>query len=436
MPKVKEGVNAELPLPVRAKTKRLVPGAVRGESGAMPAPCQSHEQLVQRFHALRDVLAAHARLWRPAPFHEFRPAWCETHRDFAVYLLGLDDDRVEALAADNLALIDLVGRFVPALLDLHGLIELPRRDVCLVADNVHHCRHVPGRKQDQIEAFAGAVGTVAAPLLEWCAGKGHLGRLLGGHWRQTVLSLELDETLCGEGKRLAAKAGVEQDFRMADVLAAESGAHLAGRHAVALHACGDLHLALLRGAAERGAPAVDLAPCCYYRTSAKEYVPLNPDAGLRLSRDELHLAVSETATAGARDRRQRDRAMAWKLAFVEFRAERGIPRERTFKPVPAGWYSAGFATWMERLARREGVDPPAQPDWPAWEERGWARQREVMRLNLARLVFRRPLEIWLALDRALFLARHGYRVGLAEFCDRALTPRNLLISARLDPEAG
>jgi hypothetical protein len=392
--------------------------------------------LIARFHALRDLLSMHAGLWRPAPFHAPRPAWCERHPDFVAHLLSLEDDQVAALASDKRSLIDLAGRFIPTLQALRDLIDLPVLDARLAADNVHHARHVPGRKQAQIEAFAGAIGAVAAPLLEWCAGKGHLGRLLGGHWRQPVLSLELDDGLCAAGERLAAKTGVGQAFLRADALSDDSASHLGGRHVVALHACGDLHLALLRGAVARGALAVDLAPCCYYRIADTDYTPLNPDAGLALSREELHLAVTETATAGARERRQRDRAMAWKLAFVELRAERGVPRGRTFKPVPAAWYGLGFAAWMERLAEREGIDlrgpPDRPPNWPAWEAKGRLRQREVMRLDLARLVFRRPLEIWLALDRALFLARHGYRVRLAEFCDRALTPRNLLISARLD----
>lgn len=398
----------------------------------MPAAEISLSDLTGRFHRLDGLLTAHDGLWRPAPFHVPRPEWCERHPDYAAHLLALSDDRVAALASDNRALIDLARRFIPGLHELSELIDLPRLDQRLAATNAHHTSHIPGRKQAQIEAFAGSVGEVATPLLEWCAGKGHLGRLLGGYWRRPVLSLELDQTLCCEGKRLAARAGVEQDFLTADALDPDASRHLAGHHAVALHACGDLHLALLRGAVERGATAVDLAPCCYYRTSAKDYVPLNPDAGLRLSRDELHLAVTETATAGARDRRQRDRAMAWKLAFLEFRAEGGIPRERTFKPIPAGWYGSGFDAWMERLAKREGLEFPARPDGPAWEAKGWARQRDVMRLDLARLAFRRPLEIWLALDRALYLARRGYRVSLAEFCDRAVTPRNLLIQARID----
>ena len=38
---------------------------------------------------------------------------------------------------------------------------------------------VPGRKRAQIEAFAAHLPAAGLPLLEWCAGKGHLGRRLG-----------------------------------------------------------------------------------------------------------------------------------------------------------------------------------------------------------------------------------------------------------------
>ena len=396
----------------------------------MSAPFISLAELAQRFQRLGSLLSCHEDLWRPTPFHVPRPDWCRRYPAYTEHLLTLDERTIAELAADNQALIALAGRFVPRLAELAGLIVLPRVAAPHVPVDARLAGHVPGRKQAQIEAFAGSVGEPAAPVLEWCAGKGHLGRLIGHRWQRAVLSLERDATLCAEGGRLARRAGVAQDFVTADALRPDSMRHLAGRHAIALHACGDLHRALLHGVAERAVPALDLAPCCYYRTAAKQYVPLNPDANLRLSRDELHLAVTETATAGARDRRQRDQAMAWKLAFLEWRAERDIPRERTFKPVPGPCYGHGFAGWLGRLCDREGLQAPRPDEAPAWEARGWNRQREVLRLDLARLAFRRPLEIWLLLDRALFLARRGYAVGLAEFCDRRTTPRNVLISAR------
>ncbi len=290
---------------------------------------------------------------------------------------------------------------------------------------------IPGRKLAQVEAFAEAMGAPARAVLEWCSGKGHLGRWLASRWGVPVASLELDAALCAEGDALARRARLAQRFVCADALDPASARHLAGRHAVALHACGDLHVALIRGAVASGAAALDLSPCCYYRTASAEYRPLNPDARLKLGRDELHLAVTDTATAGARDLRQRDRGMAWKLAFLNLReALAGIEPARPFKPVPAAWTSLGFEAWCRRLALREGIAVPAHYDWSALEAAGWARRREVVRLELVRHVFRRPLEIWLALDRVLYLERAGYRVRLAEFCDRSLTPRNLLISAR------
>ncbi|MNG29795.1 hypothetical protein D3C84_1152830 [compost metagenome] len=53
-------------------------------------------------------------------------------------------------------------------------------------------------------------------------------------------------------------------------------------------------------------------------------------------------------------------------------------------------------------------------------------------LELLRNLFRRPLELWLVLDRALFLEEQGYRVRPGLFCDYPLTPRNLLILAERD----
>ena len=50
---------------------------------------------------------------------------------------------------------------------------------------------------------------------------------------------------------------------------------------------------------------------------------------------------------------------------------------------------------------------------------------------IVRHAFRRPLEVWLALDLAVRLENDGYSVSLGRFCERRLTPRNLLISARL-----
>jgi hypothetical protein len=72
-------------------------------------------------------------------------------------------------------------------------------------------------------------------------------------------------------------------------------------------------------------------------------------------------------------------------------------------------------------------------DWPYWLAVGRRRFRQVRRHELLRHLFRRPLELWLVLDYAVFLEEQGYRVRLGTFCERTLTPRNLLLDARRDP---
>ncbi len=387
--------------------------------------------LETRLLRLGAELRRHEPFWRPSVFHDARPAWRAKHAALAQSVLALDDDRCDHLASDNIALGAWAIELIPDWRTCIELSHLPGPDAAVPVDRGRASWHTPGRKQAQIEAFAAATGAPIAPLLEWCAGKGHLGRHYARRWGSPVASLDHDAGLCRGGADLAHRSGIAQAFIVADALAPSSAEHLAGRHAVALHACGDLHHTLLRGAVGR-ARAIDLSPCCYYRTSSPRYRPFNPEADLPLSRDELHLPVTETAaTAGERARRLRDQAMARKLGYLAWYADHvGTPRPPGLKPVPSAWNGLIFEEYALRMAARDGLTPTTGTDWAGYMEIGAVRRREVMRLNLVRMAFRRPLEVWLALDQAVFLERAGYHARLSEFCAASLTPRNILVSAR------
>jgi len=288
---------------------------------------------------------------------------------------------------------------------------------------------IPGRKRAQIEAFAAAARCGRRPVLDWCGGKGHLGRLLAGRWQVAVHTLEIDAALCQAGERLAQRLGIDQSFVAADALNADLRA-IGDRHAVALHACGELHRRLIRDGAAAGIARFDVAPCCYHLHLEAGYRPLAAASTLALTADDARLAVTETVTAGERERRQHARAQAWKLAFVAWRAEAGGETYRPFKPVPAAWLRGGFADFLTAMCRRENLALPPDGDFARLERQGEARQREAARLGIVRQAMRRALEVWLAGDLAVFLEERGYAVELGVFCAGALTPRNLLISAR------
>ena len=385
----------------------------------------------ERLRQLDALLLASREFWHPQPFREHRPVWCARWPALLEQLLALPDDAVVHLSADSAAAMRLLAACCPALAELHVLAALPVRTSKTLSDHGERWAwEIPVRKRQQIEAFAAAVDSENEPILDWCGGKGHLGRLLALQFKQPVRTLEIDRQMCAQGESLAGRLGLNQQFLPADALTAEDILQPL-QHAVALHACGHLHRALIGHGARAGVRRLDVAPCCYHLGVKGFYPAFDPALQNRLSLDDTRLAVTETVTASPRLQRLRDQEMAWKLGFSELRRELSATKDyQSFKPVPAAWFRENFTVFMQLMAAREQLLLPTGLPLLSFEQIGWQRQREVMRLSIVRSAFRRALEVWLALDLVCHLERSGYTVELGQFCARELTPRNLLISAR------
>lgn len=384
---------------------------------------------------LDEFLRAHEWLWRPQPFKEQQPEWCLRLPALTAVLLTLSDSDLAHYSQDDAALLALLEQYLPelgALPEWSALSDLEQQP--LANAGPHFAWEIPGRKWAQITAFASTVGAVKQPLLEWCGGKGHLGRLLAQQWQVPVLTLEKNEGLCAAGGSLAQRAHIAQQFVVTDVLSGPQTQSMHKKHAVALHACGELHRSLVRQAVTAQVPALDLAPCCYYFAATDHYQSFSEGLQLQLARDDLRLAVTETMTASPREVRWRDREMAWKLGFNGWRQDAtGDERYHPLAPIDKSWLRLSYVEFCRRLAQREQLHLNA--DVARYEAIGWQRQHDVMRLNLVRQSFRRALELWLVLDIASFMDAHGYRVRIGQFCQRTTTPRNILISARLATQA-
>jgi hypothetical protein len=190
---------------------------------------------------------------------------------------------------------------------------------------------------------------------------------------------------------------------------------------------------LIHLASAAGCKQLAIAPCCYNRISRTEYSPISSAAqssGLQLSLDDLALPMSETVTAGARVRRQRDTSMARRLAFDLLQRQlRGTDEYLPTPSLPSAWLDRSFTDYCHHLAQLKELSTIGPQDWPALEAAGWQRLAQVRNLELLRGLFRRPLELWLVLDRALFLMEQHYTVRLGTFCETPLTPRNFLLLA-------
>jgi len=403
---------------------------------ALSAQPLSGADLLQRFTALDSFLIEHQALWQPRPFvHYPSLPWEADHPELADWLRAQSLEHAEqahnqphrlaapapfSQLADQAQLLSQVGA-----LPQQPAAALPARF------NVD----VPGRKWQQIDAFARSLTFTQTPQhwLDWCAGKGHLGRRLA-HGGGTLTCLEHDPKLVNSGQLLSHKLGIAAQHIEQDVLAADATTQLHAQHSpVALHACGDLHVRLMQLASATGCQQLAVAPCCYNRISTPHYQALSQAAqvsALQLSLDDLGLPLSETVTAGARVRRQRDQSMARRLAFDLLQRQlRGSDDYLPTPSLPPRWLDKSFADYCKDLAALKNLPPPTEQDWDQLEQNGWLRLAQVRNLELLRNLFRRPLELWLLLDRALFLQEQGFRVRLGSFCSYQQSPRNLLLLA-------
>ncbi len=392
---------------------------------------------VDRLAALGDALARWRPLWSARPWRTTRVAWEDDHPELAAWLRALPPERIFALEDRAAPTDDLPGAYGALVADIAPLTETPPLPAAPDAPDVDDALvRMRDRKAAQVRALVG----VAAPALagcdrvvEWCSGRGHLGRTLARALDRPALLLERDAALC------APPADLPEDPRVRHAhidVVAEGRAHLHERDGVvALHACGSLTDRLLDDAAEVGVRAWVAAPCCYHRLLPA----IAPDEvwrprsrvgrthGLALERDDLRVLTREATCAGARRTRLRARELVARAAWDLWRREAtGEDVHHALPVLTRSTFDTPLGPLLAQLAAERGL-PERLPDADALEARARHRVLEVRALDLPRLAMRRALELWLNLDRLCLTAERGHRARLGTFCSPDATPRNLAL---------
>jgi len=394
-----------------------------------------------QFSRLSQLLNEQQSLWRPRAFTGNPLDWLQAYPGLGELLLALPAEEIEVLQGDSGALTRLLQTELPFAGELHQVASLPPCEPKkLPPFDAHFHVGIPGRKWQQLQAFVACLPQTAQPAyLEWCAGKAHLGRCVHQLSGLPVTSLEWDAQLVSQGQARADRAQMMVALHRVDVLSAQANAYLQpAQHALALHACGPLHRQLMSQAIERGVRQLSIAPCCYQKCDLQPGQYHQPLSGmgrcldLGLTRAELFTAVQETVTASGHVRRQRVQLQQWRLGFDRLQRDlRGVDAYWPVPSLPGRLASTDFKTFCQAAAQCKGLALPERLDWRGYEQAGREQYWRVSALDLVRQLFRRPLEVWLVLDYALYLQEHGYRVALGTFCERHLTPRNILLNGRL-----
>ncbi len=377
-------------------------------------------------------LKAHEPFWSSVPFNEPEPAWAKNHPELYQWLLALDDASLSQFQPAPLALAESLTSWLPDLAAGVELIQMDDLSGESAALPESAASGMPGRKRLQAGALTGSLKPLDRPLVDWCCGAGHLAATLHQASEQSVTGLDWDAALVHKGLAWMQQQGHGVALKQQDVLdplLVLPQAH----HWVALHACGGLHRRLLQQGIAQQAPRLSFSPCCYSLfAETPDWQPLSRQAAqTQLQRplpwSLLRLAVQQTATAAARQTRQRRRLRAWRLGYFSL-----YPARFALASAPASLASEDFNAFVAWADAQSARQTPATHRSQA-EAQGWQQLARIERLELLRHCFRRPLEIWLVRDYQLALEEAGYITRLGCFCDPQLTPRNLLLDAIKSP---
>ncbi|PFG55873.1 methyltransferase family protein [Vibrio sp. ES.051] len=392
-----------------------------------------------QFQFINDGLLENESLWRFEPFKssvQTSLPWQDTYPELCQWLYSLSPSQIEDLKAQPEIVSAEISKFLP---NVRALTERAQLEP-LFLDGLQLTRGldsgIPGRKLAQISALGEAAISHhhGEEWLEWCSGKGYLGRVLTTQTEQAVTSFEYQQALCDSGQQAADDNHWQMTFVQGDAFSSQAKAVFRpNQHAVALHACGDLHVRLMQYGSEKGVAAMTISPCCYHLIQTEEYQPLSTpgkNSKLTLSKHELRIPLQQTVTGGARVRRHRQQEMIFRLGFDAITHQ--VMGVNEYQPVPSirkSQLNTGFKALCYWAAEQKGLKLNPEIDFEQFEALAEERFWQMERMSLVQLVFQRSLEVWLALDKALYLQERGYRVNLSEFCPKSITPRNILICA-------
>lgn len=393
-----------------------------------PRLASAHATVVALLAEARDLVLVRA--------DDVAPPWAVS-RGWHDYLLGLDEAELERADGGGIATWFAGDARCPP-----SLRELARRTLAvhaLVAPPPRLPRPEPipslnPRKRGQVAALVHVLRERFADVSEIVdvgAGRGHVTARAASALAVPAVGLERDPERVAVARALAGDRPLR--FIAADVLAPPDNPLAAlvpgpNRLVMALHGCGELGDAVVRAAVATHAKVLLLA-CCPQKIRDAERAPLTP-GGPSFPREVLGLANVLPRTAGIEGELRHTLATKEaRLALRYLLAARAcaVPPGEEMRGVNRRKAGAGVATFAAAVCRARGFAEPSQAELAAAASRARDHYLAQRRFSLPRSMLGRALELFIALDRAAFLAAHGYHAEVVQLFPAALSPRNLAV---------
>lgn len=402
----------------------------------------------QRLQEISEFLSPLTQIWQheimlryPDPFSGYPQDWISE--------LGQFREPSEIIALEKKEVSHLIHH--PELLAFYQRIE----ELALV-EKIPHFPPMPDTKKLYLYMIPKKQHEIKrlAPFIKWYAEKnqakkiidigggiGLLAQTLANEFNLDVMTVDMDPVLQKTGSSRQKPEGRLKYMNLKVAGDNKSFNELLNSEVmtIGLHTCGDLALEQIKSSAENKINSLINFGCCYQKLSP---------AGQNISRFAQNLSnkifMSKFAlTLSARaHRKMNEKDFNLKMKVKHYRYALHILLHDqyhqhtlvTLGNSPARLYNEEFATYTQEQLSRVQIPLKHTPEelnaffeMPETQKMVW----HMIVAGLIRNATGRLLELYLLLDRLIWLEEAGYQCQLKEFFDEETSPRNLGLMAQL-----
>lgn len=385
-------------------------------------------------------------LMYPNPFDGYPMEWIEDLRRFQNKedVIRLEKKDVQGLI-ENPSLIEFYSRIeelsaLPAIPNYPPMPEEPFTWLFIIPKKQHeirrlapHIQHLyQEHKIDQVIDIGGGIGLLA--------------QTLNNQYKMKVMSLDMDPILQKTGtsrhEKNAKDASNKVQYKNIKVEERGEFVEIIKENVmpVGLHTCGKLALDLIRVGSSKKVPVIVNFGCCYHTLDkSPDQQNISKFAqnfdNLWMQKFALTLACRAHRKMDEKDFDLKQKVKYFRYAIhILLHDHYGMKEMVTLGNSSPKLYDQSFGIYALEQFKRINLEPRhteeelntffQNPDLKILIDR-------MLAAGMIRNALGRVMELYLQLDRAIYLEEQGYKVELNEFFDEEVSPRNIGITATL-----
>lgn len=395
----------------------------------------------KRFKAIHSFLRQHAPFWQeevlsryPNELKDFPEPWLEELADF-------DNEQLYEIEREA-AFEKFHSRSLrDYFLSIAELEKLPRKLLPTAQPLPHRSAlGISGKKQYEIQTLLPFVQQLRASegfteIVDYAGGVGYLAQVLCEHALLPTLSIDFNPELQASGrKRLAKyqnKLSATLEYQTLDLLSGKNLPLKKNALHIGLHCCGSLTTQLLRHACVQQQGSILSFGCCYYHTKPSDLSlsSLSKSSPLQITPPALTLASRSHQDKKDAFLLSKQVKLYRYLIHLYCYHELGLKEFKNLGNSPRRLYRSEFSFYGLEQLRRLNIEADDSRAEALKEFSSDNEMQRRVRLMIAANILRgrlgRLIEIYLTLDRALFLKEGGGEVEVARYFSAQISPRNI-----------